>query len=106
MAAKFKLKPVADFKLPVTFNMPNGEEAKVIFTVAHRKSKDVTELFEGPIEDRVNDLAFLKEFAKGWDLDEEFNDENLQEAIDFFPGMVISFSYEYIRALAGNRTKN
>lgn len=36
--AKFKLKiaPMPDFKLPVKFKLPNGEEATIVFTVKHK----------------------------------------------------------------------
>lgn len=102
--AKFKLKPVSDFKLPIKFVMPNGDEAEIVFTVKHEKASAVNSLFQQ--ETPPSDLEFIKQFATGWDLDEEFNDENLNEAIEFFPAMVVSFSHAYIGALAGNRAKN
>lgn len=106
MASKFKIKPVSDFKLPVKFNMPNGEEALINFTVMHKRAKEVSALFDAPESERPSDVEFIKLFATGWDLEEEFNDENIADAVEFFPGMVVSFSYEYIRSLAGNRAKN
>lgn len=104
--SKFKIKQVDDFKLPISFIMPNGEEAKFTFTVKHKRAKDVANLFNLEADKLPTDVEFIKMFATGWDLEEEFNDENLQDLVDFFPGCVASFSHTYTSALAGNRVKN
>jgi hypothetical protein len=104
--AKFKLKPVDDFKLPIDFNMPNGEQARVVFTVKHKRAKEIGALFSANENEKPSDEAFVMNIATGWDLEEEFNADNVKEAVDFFPGMVIEFTRAYMNALAGVRAKN
>lgn len=104
--SKFKIKPVDDFKLPVSFTQPNGEEAKVVFTVKHKRAKEIGNLFKLDDENRPSDEKFIMDIATGWDLEEEFTADVMRDAVEFFPGMVIEFTRSYLQALAGNRAKN
>lgn len=104
--AKFKLKPVSDFQLPVSFTQPNGDIAEVIFTVVHKKANDIQALFDLPADKRPSDIEFIKQVAKGWDLEEEFSDENIKDAVEWFPDMVRQLAMTYVGALAGMRVKN
>lgn len=104
--AKFKLKPVDDFKLPIDFNMPNGEQARIVFTVKHKRAKDIGALFSATGDDKTSDESFVMNIATGWDLEEDFNLDNVREAVEFFPGMVVEFTRAYMNALAGVRAKN
>ncbi|QXG07667.1 tail assembly chaperone [Erwinia phage Snitter] len=102
--SKFKLTlgRLPDFKLPVKFIMPNGDEAKLTFTVKHMKAEEVQKLYDGEVKDNV----FMKSIATGWDLEEEFNDANVEELIALYPSATIALTATYISALAGQRVKN
>ena len=76
---KITLKPLPDFKLPVTFNMPDGEQGEIVFTVRHIKAKEVQALYES--SDVVSDSDFIMKLATGWNLEEEFNAENAAELV-------------------------
>lgn len=103
--AKFKLKlgALPDFKLPVKFQMINGDEAEVIFTAKHRKAKEIQEVFH---TEGLKDFDFVKEICSGWNLEEEFNDENIEELVSLFPASVLALTNAYMQALAGQRAKN
>lgn len=104
--AKFKLTlaPMPDFKLPVTFTMPNGDEGRIVFTVRHLKAKEVQALYES--DDFIKDEDFIMKLASGWDLEEEFNAENARELVEYYPSAALALTGAYLGALAGQRVKN
>lgn len=103
--AKFKLslKALPDFKLPVKFQLANGEDAEVILTVKHKKSSELQEMLN---REQFGTKDLLKEICSDWDLEEPFNDGNIDEFADLFPGAVTSLMDAYMKALAGQRVKN
>lgn len=104
--AKFKLSlaPLPDFKLPVKFTMPDGNEATIIFTVRHMKAKEVQALYEA--ENVVTDSDFIMKLASGWDLEEEFTAENAKILVELYPSAALALTGSYLSALAGQRVKN
>lgn len=104
--AKFKitLAPLPDFKLPVKFTMPDGNEGSILFTVRHLKAKEVQAMYES--ENIVTDSEFIMKLATGWDLEEEFNEENAKTLVEFYPGAALALTGSYLSALAGQRVKN
>lgn len=106
MAAKFKitLGALPDFTLPVKFNMPNGEEGVIRFKVKHVPSNEVQELYE---RDDIRDHDFIMEIASGWDIEgEEFNKENVEKLVRYYPAAALALTGTYLQALAGQRVKN
>lgn len=58
-------------------------------------------------EDALNNaVAKIREFAVGWDLEDEFTDEKLKELIVMFPGIQGDGWEQYDARIKGNRTKN
>lgn len=51
-------------------------------------------------------VALIREVAKGWDLDDEFNDANLAKLIAQFPGAQQKAHEQYHQRILGNRAKN
>ncbi|GCG54011.1 hypothetical protein BvCms16BK_04659 [Escherichia coli] len=47
----------------------------------------------------------MKEICSGWNLEEEFNDENIEELVSLFPASVLALTNAYMQALAGQRAK-
>lgn len=103
--AKFKLslKALPDFKIPVKFQMANGEDAEVVLTVKHKKSSDLQEILN---RENLSTDALINEICTDWDLEEEFNEENVKEFASLFPASVLALTTEYMKALAGQRVKN
>lgn len=104
MAAKFKvtLGALPDFILPVSFVMPNGDEAEIKFKVRHKKASEIKALYDG----EAKDYTFINEVCTGWDLEDEFNSENAQAIVDFFPSIALALAQAYMGALVGQRVKN
>lgn len=103
--AKFKLTlgALPDFNLPVKFIMPNGDEARIVFRVKHRPANEVQDLYD---REDVKDADFITELASGWDLEEDFNEENVLTLIRYYPAAALSLAATYLQALAGQRVKN
>lgn len=99
---KVTLGRLPDFKLPVTFNMPNGEKADIVFTVRHMKASEMQDLYNT----ERSDSQMITDIASGWNLPEEFNQENAQELVDLYPGAALALAGAYLSALAGQRVKN
>lgn len=103
---KISIKRLPDFKLRVKFVMPNDEEADIVFTVKHKTIAEMQGVYFTEDEKPATDFDVAKAIVTGWDLEEDFNDENLQELFDLFPGITVSLINAYMQALIGNRKKN
>lgn len=106
MSKKFKitLGRLPDFKLPVSMTLQNGETGDMCFTVRHLKASELQEMMQQ--EKPVSDVEFIKTIASGWDLEEEFNDENIAELLSLFPMAAASMMEAYTSAMIGARAKN
>lgn len=100
---KLTLAPLPDFKLPVSFVMPDGEEQKILFTVKHKRASEVQEMYQ---KSGIKDAEFIMSVASDWDLEEEFNEENANTLVDYYPGAALALMSSYLGALAGQRVKN
>lgn len=103
--AKFKLSLSAlpDFKLPVKFKLANDQDVEVIFTVKHKKTSELQELLN---KEGLSTKELIMEIASDWDLEEEYNEDNVNEFSDLFPASTVALTTAYMQALAGQRVKN
>lgn len=101
---KLTIGPLPDFKLPVKFAMPNGEDQTIIFTVRHRKTSEIHERYTS--DTPMSDVEMITFLASGWNLDDEFNEENIKQLLDYYPATAIGLTSSYMKALAGQRVKN
>lgn len=101
---KLTLGALPDFKLPVQFTLPNGEEDTIMFTVRHKKASEIQERYTA--DKPMTDVEMITFLASGWNLEDEFNDENVKQLLDYFPSVAIALTGSYMRALAGQRVKN
>lgn len=103
--AKFKLSLAAlpDFKLPVKFKMVNDQDVEVIFTVKHKKTSELQELLT---KEDLSTKELIMSIASDWDLEEEYNEDNVNEFSDLFPASTVALTTAYMQALAGQRVKN
>ena len=103
--AKFKLSlaPLPDFKLPVKFKLANDQDVEVIFTVKHKKTSELQELLS---KEDLSTKDLIMAIACDWDLEEEYNEDNVNELSDLFPASTVALTTAYMQALAGQRVKN
>lgn len=104
MSFKVKLSErLPDFPITVKFQLPNGVEAEIKFTAKHRSASEIQSLYA---REDVKDHEFITEIASGWDLEDEFNQENAKKLVDQFPASALALTQSYMAALAGVRVKN
>lgn len=100
---KFVLGKLPDFDLPVDFVMVNGDESRIVFKARHKSAEEIQALYN---REDVRDGDFILELASGWNIEDEFNKENVDELIKYYPSAAFALSQTYMRALAGQRVKN
>ena len=79
MALKLKLNPEPTFKAKVGIPVPGSRPVDVVFTFKHRTREEILEWVQESRDD--TDAESVADAAAGWDLDDEFTPENIQEAL-------------------------
>lgn len=69
----------------------------VTFEFKHRAKSEMPAFFE-KIKDMA-ELPMIKEFISGWDLTEEFNDENLGTFLDNYHNSSVAITSGYVSLL-------
>lgn len=102
--AKFKLQPAPTFKAPAAIPVAGGSDQPVVFTFKWRDREGVrvlTASLDGrPWDEIVMDLA------EGWELEEEFNAENVKKLTDNYIGSGASILSSYLDELTKAKEKN
>lgn len=101
---KLTLARLPDFPLPVVVTLPNGDEAHMTFKVKHVSATEFQELYSA--ERVVSDHELIMNLASGWNLEDEFNEENAKKLVSFYPNAALVLASSYLKALAGQRVKN
>lgn len=124
--AKIKLgNAPKNFKRKITIELLDGTKGDVEFSFVYRTRSEYAELMdktlaeESGVEVPKNETAaqaferigagtvdFILAIADGWDLDDEFNAENIKTLIDTFPAITPAASEVYRHAVLEGRTKN
>jgi hypothetical protein len=73
---------------------------------AKRVKLDTAEAQKGQDEALTKAVAKVREFASGWELEDEFTDENIKQLILMFPGIQGDAWEQYDQRIKGNRVKN
>lgn len=102
--AKIKLVPDPTFTAKVPIPVPGGKPVDVEFTFLHRKRDEVKGWIEANAE--ATDVESIKWCAKGWELDDEFNAENIDLLCQNYAAAGVAILQTYLDALRGARTKN
>jgi hypothetical protein len=103
MSVKFTLTPNPTFKAPVEIPMPDGRVAKPVFEFKHRTKDALDSLVKNT---KIKDPDLLKEILTGWDLDDEFNDANIEALCSNFVMAPRAILNVYITALVEGRRGN
>lgn len=102
--AKLKLNPEPTFKSKVGIPVPGARPAEVTFTFKHRTRDESIAWIEGSRND--NDVDSVMECVVGWDLEDEFNAENVGRLCNNYPGSGLAIIATYLDELRGARVKN
>lgn len=106
--ARLKLNPDPTFKAKVGVPVPGGRAAEVEFTFQYRSKTALAEWHEQVQElpKDANEVELLRTFVAGWDLDDEFCDDNIRRLCDSYPGAAAAAIDVYLRESWGARRGN
>lgn len=104
MATKFKLDPNPTFKAKVQIPVPGSRPAEVEFEFKHFTRDEYASIFTG--ETAPTDKDLIVKVTKGWELDDEFNAENVERLLQNYQGaaaaIIKKFADELIPVRLGN----
>ena len=102
--SKFKLEPAPTFKATVQIPVHGGDSVPVVFEFKHR-TRDELDAFYKPKKERTVEEQ-LMDMVVGWDLDDEFNAENVAKLAQNYLGAAGALVTAYVAELMQARTKN
>lgn len=122
MSAKFKLVPNPTFEHTVKIPRAGDEDAELQFTFKHHSLKDMKAIqnnFKDKLEKasklkgedkqeeavRKLQLEFINALATGWEVEDEFCDENLNFMLDNYPRAFDAITTQYQAELWSIRQK-
>jgi Domain of unknown function (DUF1789). len=103
--AKIQLTPNPTFAAPVLIPVHEGEPVAVSFTFKHRSNPELVAYVRDELESKT-DVDVVMDVASAWELDDEFNAENVARLIDNYGGSAKAVWNTYLRVLNGERAKN
>lgn len=125
MAKKFKIANNPTFKSKVSIPRVGGEEIEVEFEFKYLTRKELAKVYEG-WQEKLTDLNItddttlteltdievelqikqLKDIVQGWDFEDEFNDDNIEQLVEtsVFAAKTVIEAYQeaYMKAKVGN----
>ncbi len=103
--AKLTLTPEATFKAKAFIPVAGSPDIAVEFTYKYRTSKELASV--GAEIDKAETVAEqVMLVASGWELDDEFNDENVTLLVEQRPGALRAIVDTYLKESFGAREKN
>ncbi|ANA72987.1 hypothetical protein IPC367_27480 [Pseudomonas aeruginosa] len=101
---KFSLDPKPTFIAPVPIPLHGGGSVEVKFTFKHMPKDDLDAFLKGVGE--LSDREAIMAVAAGWELDDAFNDENVQRLLQNYlgagPAVVRVYMEQITQARLGN----
>ncbi|HAV1970652.1 TPA: hypothetical protein JG946_000949 [Enterobacter hormaechei subsp. steigerwaltii] len=116
MATKFTLNPKPTFKLSVSIPRPGEDDGVVTLIVRHNTRKQLkdmednlkraAELVDGSADQVDAPLNYLAEIIESWNIDSEYNRDNLALLLENYPRAFDSIVSAYTKELYAVREKN
>lgn len=116
MAAKFTLTPKPTFKLSVNIPRPGEDDGLVTLTVRHKTRKQLKDMEDAlkhaaeQVDNSVDQvdapLDYLTEIIESWNIDSEYNRDNLALLLENYPRAFDSIVSAYTKELYSIREKN
>lgn len=104
MARKFKLVPDPTFKKAVDIPIPGGRPQPVEFVFKHRNKEAMAEWFEA-IGKHKSDAAMVLDIASGWDLEEPFDEQHIEQLCVEYAGAGAAIVQTYIAEMTGGQVR-
>lgn len=101
---KFNLNAIPTFKSKVAIPVPGAKSVDVEFTFKHR-TRDQFKEFVDSLEGR-EDVDVILDIASGWDLEDAFDEDNIDALIQNYMGSARAIIEIYINELTSARAKN
>lgn len=101
---KLNLSAAPTFKVKVAIPVPGGKSVDVEFTFKHRTREAFKDFIE-KISDR-EDVETILDIASGWDLDDPFDKDSLDEMTQNYIGSSMAIIQAYMSELTNARVKN
>lgn len=92
---KFKLVPDPTFEWSVPIPVAGAKPVPVTFVFKHR-DRDAYKAFIESLSE-MDDEAIFKSLVVGWELEDEFNDENISKLLNNYHGACRVILDEYIK---------
>ena len=102
--AKLKQNPEPTFKAKVGIPVPGSRTVEVQFTFKHRTRDETLEWIDQSKDDPA--AKSIMECAVGWELEDEFNAENVERLCNNYSGAGNAVVFAYLDELRGARAKN
>ncbi|MNX98714.1 hypothetical protein D3C86_1311330 [compost metagenome] len=102
---KFTLNPAPTFKKKVPLPVPGAGFEDVEFIFKHRTKEDF-KLFAEGLAERTDDVQLLLDIACGWELDDAFDQENIERLVQGYVGSARAVLGAYIDELSKARLGN
>ncbi|KNE25249.1 phage tail assembly chaperone [Achromobacter spanius] len=102
---KFTLNPAPTFKKKVPLPVPGAGFEEVEFTFKHRIKEEFKEFVES-LAERSDDVQILLDIACGWELEDAFNQENIDRMVEGYVGSARAVLGTYIEELSKARLGN
>lgn len=116
MATKFTLTPKPTFKLSVKIPRPGEDDGQVTLTVRHKTRKQLkdmedelkraSELSGDNAEQMDAPLEYLEKIIESWNIDSDYNRDNLALLLENYPRAFDSIVSAYTKELYAVREKN
>ena len=101
---KFSLTASPTFKAKVTIPVAGGKPVDVEFTFKHR-TREAFKKFIESLTDR-EDVDVILDIASGWDLEDAFDAESLEQMVENHIGSGLAVIQTYISELTAAKVKN
>lgn len=101
---KFSLTASPTFKAKVAIPVAGGKPVDVEFTFKHRTREAFKKFVEG-LADR-EDVETILDIASGWDLEDAFDAESLEQLVENHIGSGLAIIQSYIFELTAAKVKN
>jgi GMP synthase PP-ATPase subunit len=102
--AKLQLQPNPTFKARVEIPVPGASPVKVEFVFKHRTRDEMDKFLKSL--DGMDDVEMIQKIAAGWELVDDFNEENIRTLVQGYIAAPREIFEAYLAAMTGARQKN
>jgi hypothetical protein len=102
--AKLTLKIDPEFKVVVDIPRAGGDPVQIKLTCKHRTKDELASFVKSRAEKQ--DVESIKEMATAWDLEDEFNEENISLLCQNYITAPVEIYRKYIEELVKAKEKN